>query len=584
MNDHRSRDEGAADPLTRYGRATTLAVIAVGAVLRLPWPSGWWLNPDEGIYYQVLTRTSFADFWADALATAHPPLYFLILRGIAFWTTDFAWLRSVAWVSGVAAVYVFILLGREVAGGGRGGRVAGVLAGILLALSPRAIALSQVIRPYTLLLLLLAGAALFLLRSLREPSNGRLGGYAVCACLALTLHYSAVAALGVFGLLVLADGLRSGLGRPAWRRTALVQLVPGLTLVALYLLHLRELMGSAMADQALEGWLSAYLIRGPTDVWLGLVGAHASLVGDTFAASATLATLVGLGWAGWMRRWNVLVMGGSAIALAITGALAGLYPLGATRHASWIIVFVAPVLAWTAASMLLAGLSKRPAAPQPRAEPPQPRAEAPQPRARTARPGARAVPALLLIALVAGAVPIGSVLDSERRPREISEQVLQVAHVRAMSEVLSPTRGPRLVLMSHETYQLLTPLFVDRRHAIQRADEGGLLHFPWGIRDVIVLPGRDFAALPSQLGRANHLHTATRRAAGAFGLGGPAVGEPVLVLAGGWRSQGMEDLVQLAATSPGLGSSTHVPGLIAVELDFGVYGRALGLEADDPAG
>jgi 4-amino-4-deoxy-L-arabinose transferase-like glycosyltransferase len=186
------RDDAAArgDPY-RLARVATVGVLAIAVVMRLPWPSAWWLNPDEGIYYAVVTRRSFADFWAEAMATAHPPLYFLILRGIAVVSTDFAWLRSVALISGVAAVYAFIALGRELGNVDARGRLTGLLAGLLIAVSPRAVALSQVVRPYMLLLLLLAAALSFLLRFARLRSNGSLVAYAACVCVALMLHYSA---------------------------------------------------------------------------------------------------------------------------------------------------------------------------------------------------------------------------------------------------------------------------------------------------------------------------------------------------------------------------------------------------------
>ncbi len=541
-----------AGALGRYWRLLAVGVVAAGLLLRLPWPSDWWLNPDEGIYFAAVTDPSFADFWAEAKASAHPPLYFLILRGVASVTTDFAWLRSVALVSGVALVGIFIALGREVGGRGVRGLLSGLASGVLVAASPRAITLSQVIRPYTLLLLLIASALLLLLRHLRLRTRGTLVGYAVSMSVALTLHYSAVGALGVFGLLVLADGMRSGFGGPEWRRLAMAQLAPGLTLVVLYAWHLRGLMTGSVAEGALDGWLSAFLTRSPADVWLGLVGVHSSLVGDHLAASATLVTLLGLAWAAWTRRWIVLVCGGAAIAIAIVGALAGLYPLGATRHASWLLPFVTPVLAWAIATSL-----------------------APEPASTG---WARVVPALLLVALVAGAGLSRSMLDSDRRPPEIAERVLRMDHMAAMSETLDPEGDPRLVLMSTETYQLLAPLFAEARDQTRTSADGELLHLRWGARDVIVLPGRDFAALPGALGRSNHLHTATVRAAEELRVEAAADPDQVLVLAGGWRSQGMDDLVALGRRSPGLGSTTHVPGLIAVELDVAAYRRALGVE------
>ena len=569
MSDFRGHnDEVVGMPGWRW-RASVLSVVAAGLVLRLPWPSVWWLNPDEGIYFTIITHARFAEFWADALATAHPPLYFLILRAVAFLSTDFAWLRSVAWLSGIALVYAFIVLGREVSGPGLRGRVAGLVTGLIVAASPRAIELSQVLRPYTLLLLLLAVALIFLLRALRQPSTVRLGVYATCVSLALTLHYSAVAALGVCWILVLVDGAVGGFRRGAWRRLALAQVFPALTLVALYRLHLRHLMSSTLADQALEGWVSVYLIHRPADVWAGLVGAHSSLVGDTLAPSAVLLLIFGLGWAAAKRHRTLLVLGGAGLAIAMLGAVVGVYPLGATRHASWLFVFIVPTLGWTLTTILMpepatggAGASERTAGWSP----------------------TRLIAAAMLVGLFVGAKPLSSILDSETRPREIAERVLQVAHVQAMSEVLSPVAPPRLVVMSLETYQLLAPLFVDARTAAESTSDGGILHVPWGQRHVFVLHSRDFTALPEQLSAPDHLYTAIRPATRTFGIDGPRDGEEVLILAGGWRSQGMEDLVELARVTPRLGTTTYVPGLIAAVLRFDAYQEALGVDGGSDIG
>ncbi len=46
---------------------------------------------------------------------------------------------------------------------------------------------------------------------------------------------------------------------------------------------------------------------------------------------------------------------------------------------------------------------------------------------------------------------------------------------------------------------------------------------------------------------------------------------------GGWQSDGMLALRELARAQPGLGSATYVPGLISVELDLEAYRRALGV-------
>lgn len=534
--------------IVRRERLLTLSVVAVALVLRLPWPSAWWLNPDEGIYYAAVTRSRFADFWADATTTAHPPLYFLLLRAAAVLSTDFGWLRAPAWLSGIAAVYVFTRLGREIGGDGSRGILTGLVAGLLLAVSPRAISLSGVIRPYMLLLLLLSGALLALLRYLRRPSAPLLAAYAALSSLALTLHYSAALTLGVFALVVVTDGVRRGLSRPSWLRLAGVQLAPALTLAALYQWHLRALMSSTMADQALQGWLSSYMIRSPADLWLGLVGFHSSLVGDTLAVSGTLLTLVALGVAAWARRWTLFLLGAGGIALAYVGATAHVYPLGATRHTAWLMVFIVPVLAWAAVTLV------------------------------TATGRARLVSVPLFAALLVGAKPLSAALDSDTRPREIAERVLRTDYVHAMADALDPRRPPRLVLMSTETYQLFMPLYTKERERAEASSDGLLLHFRWGSRDVVVLPDRDFLVFPADLGLPNHLYTAARRATAEFAVPWPPdVGQSALVLAAGWRSQGMEDLATLSRRSGPLGTTTSVPGFIAARLDLAAYGRALGV-------
>lgn len=538
--------------LEQHGSMLALGVLGLGVILRLEGFTEWWLNPDEGIYYSVLTREHFADFWARASATAHPPLYFLLLRGMGSLTTDFVWLRSLALVSGSAAVYIFFLVGRELGGSGSRASLAGLLSSLALAISPRAIALSQIIRPYMLLVALLAGALYLFLRYLRAPSTRLLVGYAACISLAVLLHYSAVLGLGVFGCLVLADAARRGSRRPEWRRLLAVHSIPGVTLVALYFVHLRHLMSGSMSETALQGWLNAYMIGSPSEVWLSVVGFHSMVVGGDQAVSAALLTLFALGYAVWSRAWTPLIVVGSGLLLAVAGAVFQLYPFGATRHVSWLLVFVVPVVAWSIAGMLTSGRKNL------------------------------ALTLALFSGLALGGERLGRVLGADRTPQEISERVLQMSHVAAMAEVLDPQAEPSLVFMSAETYYMLSPLFTLDRKTVRRSRDGLLTHVDWGSRDVFVMPHRDFASLPDQVGLPHHLYTAVRKATEEFLEAPRAEGEPVLVLAGGWRSQGMADLVELSQDFESLGTTISVPGLIALSLDLDAYMRVLSKASAQP--
>jgi len=546
-----SAQNASNDPLfLRRGPALAATLVGLAAALRLPDLFGWWPNPDEGIYYGIVMRESWSAAWAEAMTTAHPPLYFLILRAVGAVSTDFTALRLVALVSGCAAVYVFVLVGREIGGAGVRAEATGLLAGALLAVSPRAIVLSQVMRPYMLLVLALAASLLFLLRYLRAPSGRLLAAHVACSLVAALLHYSSVFALGVIGLIALWESVRRGLGRPEWRRLVAAQALPAGLLATLYLVHLRGIAAGQLGDHALDGWLASYMIRGPVDAWLGLVGFHSMLVGEAWAAPAALFTLGTVGYAVSRRAWSpVVLMMVGGLATAVLGAALEVYPFGPTRHTAWLLVFVIPGVAWALASLLTA------------------------PRAVQVR-----LLPTILVGLLGGRIA-APVLDSGSRPREIAEHVLREDAVAAMAAVLDPSAPPPVVLMSHETYELLTPLYAIERRSAETSPDGQFLRFRWGSRDVLVLPSRDFATRPEELLQPNHLYTGARMAASELGIDLPRGASPLLVLSGGWRSQGMADLVELARRSGPLGTTTSVPGLVGLYLDFDAYRRALGQPA-----
>jgi hypothetical protein len=536
---------GLGAAVARHGPVAALGVVVLALLLRIPGLTGWWLNPDEGIYYAILTQERFATFWLEAKATAHPPLYFLILRAVGWLTTDFVWLRSIALLSGCAAVLVLVLVGREMVEDEERGWVTGLSAGLLLAVSPTAIVLSQVIRPYMLLVLLLACALYVVLRYLRRPSSGLLWAYAAVASLAVLLHYSAILGLSVFGAIVIGDGLAHGFGRPPWRRLLAVQAVPGVILVALYFWHLRALMGSTEAQFARQSWLASFMIGSPGEAWLAFVGFHSMLVGNALAMAAALLSLVALAWGAWGRAWTPLLLVGTGFVVAVAGAATELYPFGGSRHAAWLLASATPGLGWVIGLTLTSWR----------------------------RAATLSVP--VVGAVVVAAAPWGATLGAELRAREVGEQVLRQEHVAAMAEILDPRGEPRVVLMSLETYRLLVPLFARERQGAASSPDRLFAHFRWGERDVIVLPGADFAVGPNQVGQPNHLYSAAHVAAAGFGVALPDPGDHVLVLSGGWQVQGIFDLANLSRELGFAGTATSVPGLIGLSLDLEAYGRAL---------
>lgn len=148
-----------------------------------------------GLAYEQLS-TFFQHVYTQA---AHPPLYFLIVHIVhqQLGVDPIVALRAPSVVAGAAAVSVIYLLGRLLVG-----RIAGILAGLLVLVSPFAVWYSREGRMYSLLWLLVLSSFLLLVVSLRTRRRAWLVAYSACVGLALYTDYSAVMALVPQGLLV----------------------------------------------------------------------------------------------------------------------------------------------------------------------------------------------------------------------------------------------------------------------------------------------------------------------------------------------------------------------------------------------
>lgn len=151
-----------------------LAVLALALAARLYQigAQSFWL--DEVFTWQRIHLAPGA-MVADSFANRHFPGYFLLLRWIAsFHEGDFAWLRMPSAVFGAAAVGVVFLIARLL-----GGRFAGLIAGLLMALSPLQMQYGQEARPYALVVLLISIALWGLVRIAQQPAPVRVDGRAL---------------------------------------------------------------------------------------------------------------------------------------------------------------------------------------------------------------------------------------------------------------------------------------------------------------------------------------------------------------------------------------------------------------------
>lgn len=144
---------------------------------------------DEIVTASRVLRADFVHAMeAVGFSESAPPLYYALAW---FWTqltgTGEVGLRSLSALAGAATVPVAYLLGAELRG-----RRAGLLAAVLVAVNPMLLWYSQEARSYSLLVLLTAVAALYLVRALERGRRRDFTGWGIASALALATHYFAI--------------------------------------------------------------------------------------------------------------------------------------------------------------------------------------------------------------------------------------------------------------------------------------------------------------------------------------------------------------------------------------------------------
>jgi hypothetical protein len=322
-----------------------VGVAALGGVLRLRGIGRYALNPDEATFVANASASSWAEFGRGLVENAHPPAFYLLLRAVAAapWAEAPEWLRAPSLVFGVLAIYGTFLFARRAFGA-----ATALLAAAFMAVSPGAIVLSQLVRPYSLQLAAACFALWSLLRFIDLGRRRDAGLYAGFASLALLAHYGSLILLAALGLWLLLLARAGHLRRDRGAPLLLAQLSIFGVLGLLSLLHVRTYLEGLQPLQHMD-WLAPFMPHTPGDLWLGVVGIQRYLGGATFDGIATLLLLVGAAASlhanPRSRLRSPVVPLAIALALAAGLAWAGLYPFGGTRHATHLFVLVLPLTA-----------------------------------------------------------------------------------------------------------------------------------------------------------------------------------------------------------------------------------------------
>lgn len=529
---------GTSNAAPSYVRPLAGAIIVLGFGLRASGFTEPWLNPDEGIYYQLAVSRSWSHFFEGVANNAHPPLQYLLLRGLSALSSDFTFLRSPSLLAGTLTIYAMIRLGTEAAGWRTG-----LLAGAAVALAPGAIVLSQVMRPYALLLLLLTTAAWLGLRTLRTHRPRDLILHTLALGLALCTHYAAYLALPVFAALLLGDAfLADRTLRERVRRCAAQGVLVSVGFAA-YSLHVQPfLLGGPLQREAQRGWLAPFMHDGAFDTWLGFIDAQRYLFGAAFEVPAVLLFLLGLVALLMQRRWAPALLGAGVAGAAAIAAALELLPLGSTRHSVYLAAFTVPVMA------------------------------AP-PAALWARGWRLWLPAAALAGVIVAwpAVPRAWLGADQLQTRNPAEHVTSAHAVRRTLEAIEPwTHEPNLIVVDRQTFYFLAPIF----HRLSSPDRHGrgavLAGFRWGEADVVVSQAWTLRVGPGGRDAPGHLRHFLGRADRA--LPGLQIRnrEAGALLFGGWNVERYAALEAHAQPSRVEGWRVE-PGLVRARIDWRQY-------------
>jgi len=332
-------------------------VLAAGFVARLVPASRLFLDPDEALHNLLASQSTVAGAWAAALTNAHPPLLILLLYFWRWLGQSELWLRMPSVLAGTAACWLFYRWLRLVTD-----RSTAFMGLLLISFAPSLILLSAQVRQYALLLFFMTACLYLSERAVQKNSPATMILFSLSLYGALLTHYSALIfsfSIGVY-LLVRLYPYRNRLALAAvWGAGQ----IGGIALAAYFLLtHIPRLKQSGMVRADLETYLRKSTFH-PGERNVAEFIAAQTLRVFTYIFShglvGTLALLTFLAGLLWLLKRNPSLHGEgqskglseapSARELALLlglpflvnwgVALAGLYPLGATRHSSFLAPF-----------------------------------------------------------------------------------------------------------------------------------------------------------------------------------------------------------------------------------------------------
>ena len=293
-------------------------------------------NPDEVMLSFVADANSFSSLWEGIKGQTNAPLMYVLLHLLIMLSKNEMLLRCISLIPGAGLIFIFYFLGKKVSG-----TVSGIAMAFLCAFGYGAVQISQVVRPYSLLLLFLSGTLYFFISCLEKPEKKYLLGYSLCMLLAIATHYPAVMFFAAIGSVWLLRSIIEKKPTAEYRSLIMAHLPPLALFCILYFFLISYHLGGGGVYGTIK---ETYLAPLFPETFSGFMNNTRDFFGYLFLPPyATLSAVLSL--LGIIALWNTSRKALAAtivltFAITIVFTIFKLFPFGGSRHSIYLFPMV----------------------------------------------------------------------------------------------------------------------------------------------------------------------------------------------------------------------------------------------------
>jgi len=311
----------------------------IGLLIRIWDLWNYAFSPDEAMLALVPVGDNLNQVWeAFKMQTNAPLMYGVIYCLMKISYSDLV-IRCMSLIPGALLIIMFFLLGRTVSG-----TVSGIAMAYMAAFSSGAILMSEVVRPYSLLLFFLTGALWFFLSYFETREKKYLYGYSLFTVLSICSHYPALIYLAAIVIVWLAHSIIQKKPAKEFAHILIFNLPPFIILSVLYLCHISFHIGA-------EGFIQKIAINHPYYALL-FPQTLSDFIRHTYGFFRYLflppygTWLMVLAGAGVVSLWrssrrSIVIIIFSTFMINFALAYLKKYPFGESRHSIYLFPMVA---------------------------------------------------------------------------------------------------------------------------------------------------------------------------------------------------------------------------------------------------